>query len=91
MIKAKKFNAKVQGIDLTLRPMSAKTMRQFNNTEDSIDKLLIVFAGCVVDKEGNNIYNSPEDVENADLDLDFIAEVVSKISEQSNMKKKADN
>lgn len=89
MIKAKKYTANIQGVKVHLRPMSAKTMRELGKTENNIDKLLIVFSGCVLNDEGTPMYNSPTELEEADLDLSFIVDVVNEVSEKSTAKKKA--
>lgn len=85
---AKQYTFKVQGEEVHGRDMSAKVMRDFEKAEQDIDKILIIFAGCATDGDGKRIFASTQEVEDADVAIDFMSEFVSALLEKSKSKKK---
>lgn len=79
---------KVMGETVYGRDMSAKTMREFEGAETSIDKVLIIFAGCYVDENGKRVFDSPQAVEDADVSTEYMAAFTKELTDKTTNKKK---
>lgn len=85
---SKRYTFEVQGETVHGRDLSAKVMRDFEKAEQDIDKILIIFSGCITDEEGKRLFASTQEAEDADVAIDFMSEFVSALMEKSKSKKK---